>query len=227
MTLVTIGITLAIAVFTIYLQRLIVHGLPQGITIFSAFLPLGPLGQSGFAFLLLGQTSRILFPIKNGNGNPLNIFENSMTPEILYVISWVLAFALWSLATCWLLLALLALGDVLIRTRFPFTITFWGMIFPNGVYANLTLQLAVTLDSELLRIWGAVYAVFTFSLWCFATWRTLPSVWDGSIFEAPCLSAAQAQARPQEVEEMGEDVSQQRTSSEAGPSMAAVSEKRS
>ena len=151
-----------------------------------------------------------------------------MTPDIIYALAWVLAFALWSLATCWLLLALLALGDVLSRTRFPFTITFWGMIFPNGVYANLTLQLAATLGSSgsgsdeqglgVLKVWGAVYAAATFALWLFAMWRTLPSVWDGSIFEAPCLSA---QARPQEAEEMGEDPPEGRPSSDAGPSASA------
>ncbi|KAH8119506.1 voltage-dependent anion channel [Phellopilus nigrolimitatus] len=198
MALVTVGITLAFAVFTIYLHRLIVHGLPEGITIFSAFLPLGPLGQSGYAFLLLGEICRDLFPLK---GDAVaNIFVHEMTPHIMYVMAWTIAFALWSFATCWLLLALLALGDTLLKNTLPFKITFWGMIFPNGVYANLTIQLAGTIDSRILRVWGAIYAVFTLLLWLFATSRTLPSVWDGSIFEAPCLAA-----KPEQAELMGED----------------------
>ena len=130
MALVTIGITLAFAVFTIYLHRLIVHGLPEGITIFSAYLPLGPLGQSGYAFLLLGEICRDVFPLSHGD--PVsNIFAQELTPHIIYVFSWILSFALWSFATCWLLLAVLALGDVLTKNKFPFKITFWGMIFPN------------------------------------------------------------------------------------------------
>ncbi|PAV18997.1 c4-dicarboxylate transporter malic acid transport [Pyrrhoderma noxium] len=193
MALVTIGITLAFAVFTIYLHRLIVHGLPEGITIFSAYLPLGPLGQSGYAFLLLGEICRDVFPLSHGD--PVsNIFAQELTPHIIYVFSWILSFALWSFATCWLLLAVLALGDVLTKNKFPFKITFWGMIFPNGVYANLTIQLANTLDSQGLKIWGSVYAIFTLGLWLFAASRTLPSVWDGSIFEAPCLAGQREQA---------------------------------
>ncbi|EJD03267.1 uncharacterized protein FOMMEDRAFT_123503 [Fomitiporia mediterranea MF3/22] len=198
MALVSIGITLAIAVFTIYLHRLIVHGLPEGVTIFSAFLPLGPLGQSGYAFLLLGEICRDTFPLTGGDP-VMNVFANELTPHIIYVLAWVVSFALWSFATCWLLLAILALGDVLKRNSLPFKITFWGMIFPNGVYANLTIQLGRTLDSRILHIWGAIYAVATFLLWCFAMARTLPSIWDGSIFEAPCL------AKPERAELLGED----------------------
>ncbi|KAL5523957.1 hypothetical protein ACEPAG_8130 [Sanghuangporus baumii] len=198
MALVSIGITLAFAVFTIYLHRLIVHGLPEGITIFSAFLPLGPLGQSGYAFLLMGEICRDLLPLKNGD-TVMNIFANELTPQIAYVLAWVVSFALWSFATCWLLLAVLALADVLRRNSLPFKITFWGMIFPNGVYANLTIQLARTLDAQILRVWGAIYAGATFALWCFAMWRTLPSVWDGAIFEAPCL------AKSEQAELLGQD----------------------
>lgn len=201
MALVVIGITLAFGIFTIYLQRLIVHGLPEGITIFSAFLPLGPLGQSGYAFLLLGEISRDLFPLSSGDATT-NIFVNELTPHILYTLSWVLAFALWSFATCWVTLGFLALADVLPKHHFPFKVTFWGMIFPNGVYANLTIQLGTSVDSHVLKVWGSVYAVFTFGLWVFAMGKTLPSVWDGSIFEAPCLMMnARGSSPAQKVEE--------------------------
>lgn len=129
MALVTIGITLAAAVFSIYLHRLIIYGLPEGITIFSAFLPLGPLGQAGYSFLLLGKNCKDLFPLKGDSVT--NIFMNEYTPHIIFVLSWVFAFALWSFATCWLLLGVLALADVLREKTLPFKITFWGMIFPN------------------------------------------------------------------------------------------------
>jgi len=187
LTLVVVGVTLAMMVFTIYLHRLIVHGLPQGISIFSAFLPLGPLGQSGYAFLIMGEICQKLFPLQSGD----SLFTNPMTPQILYVFSWCIAFALWSLATAWFLLAVLALWDTLTKVKLPFKITFWGMIFPNGVYANLTIQLAGTIDSRVLRIWGSIYACFTLLLWVFAMARTLPSVWDGSLFQSPCLEEAE------------------------------------
>lgn len=202
-----IGVCTALMVFVIYLQRLIIHGLPQGLLIFSSFLPLGPLGQSGFAFLTMGQVARQMFPLASAGGGETNIFTNELAPSVLYMFMWVLAFALWSLATAWTFLAFLALGDTLRKGFLPFKITFWGMIFPNvriypfaflllsltplqGVYANLTIQLGVSIDSGILKVWGSIYAIFTFSLWIFAMSRTLPSVWDGSIFEAPCIGEA-------------------------------------
>jgi len=194
MALVSVGLILAIMVFAIYLHRLIVHGLPQGISIFSAYLPLGPLGQAGYAFLLMGEICKTLFPIQ---GSDKNIFADSMTPHILYVVAWVMSFALWSLATAWLLLGVMALGDTLVKVNLPFKVTFWGMIFPNGVYANLTIQLAGTIDSTILRVWGSIYAIFTLCLWTFAIVRTMPSIWDGSIFEAPCLEGAQGTGQNQ------------------------------
>lgn len=183
-----IGISLALMVIVIYLQRLILHGLPQGLFIFSVYLPLGPLGQSGYAFLTMGQTAHMFFPLSSGG--PMNVFADSSAPHVIYAFAWIISFALWALATAWVALAVLALADTLRKGFLPFKITFWGMIFPNGVYANLTIQLGVSIDSTVLKVWGSIYAVFTFALWIFATCRTLPSVWDGSIFEAPCIGEA-------------------------------------
>ncbi|KAH8119498.1 voltage-dependent anion channel [Phellopilus nigrolimitatus] len=186
MTLVTVGMTLALAMFTIYLQRLIVHGLPEGTSIFSVFLPIGALGQGGYACLVIGEICEDLFPLASGPSS--SIFVHEATAQTLYVVAWVFSFALWGLATCWFLLALLALGDTLIKGFLPFQLSFWGMIFPNGVYANLTIQLAGTIDCRVLRIWGSICACFTLALWIFAVCYTLPAVWDGSIFESPCLT---------------------------------------
>lgn len=46
-----IGVPMALMVTTIYLQRLTLHKLPPKAVIVSVFLPLGPLGQGGFAYV--------------------------------------------------------------------------------------------------------------------------------------------------------------------------------
>ena len=51
--------------------------------------------------------------------------------EIIDVIAFCAALVLWSLATMWLIYALLAVAEVLRVTRFPFKQAFWGLIFPN------------------------------------------------------------------------------------------------
>jgi tellurite resistance protein TehA-like permease len=45
-----IGVPMAMMVTTIYLQRLTLHKLPPKAVIVSVFLPLGPLGQGGYAY---------------------------------------------------------------------------------------------------------------------------------------------------------------------------------
>ncbi|TDL24281.1 hypothetical protein BD410DRAFT_115754 [Rickenella mellea] len=181
--LVVTGLAIALMMLTIYLHRLIVYGLPEGITIFSAFLPLGPMGQGGYSILVMGQLFRELQPLQ---GNEV-LLTDPTTAQIINVICFCAAFVLWSLATGWLILAVLALSETLLTTRIPFKITFWGMVFPNGVYAVLTIQLSIILNSPFFRVWGAIYSVFTLLIWLYATARTVPSVWDGEIFQAPCL----------------------------------------
>jgi len=66
-------------------------------------------------------------------------------------------------------------------------VPFWGLIFPNGVYANLTIELYKELDSSFFRILGAAYSVATLILWISVSARTIMLVRNQRIFEAPCL----------------------------------------
>lgn len=167
--LVTTGLSLALMILTIYLFRLVVYGLPQGGSILSVFLPLGPTGQSGYAILLIGQTLKNLLPY-----NPASRFLHSkVTGEVIEVVCICAAFLLWSLATMWMLYALLAIQASLRQNRVPFKLSFWGLVFPNGVYANLTIQLATIFGSNAFRVWGSIYAVATFILWASIVLRSL------------------------------------------------------
>ena len=56
------------------------------------------------------------------------------------------------------------------------------------MYANLTITLGVLMESTFFHVWGSIYAIFTLCLWLFAMYMTIPRFWDGSAFEAPCLS---------------------------------------
>ncbi|ETW81336.1 C4-dicarboxylate transporter [Heterobasidion irregulare TC 32-1] len=125
--LVSVGLSLALMILTIYLYRMILYRPPQDIS--SPFL---------------GSTS---------------------AGDIVYAVCICIVFIMWSLATMWLVFALLSLQSVVRKTRFPFRICFWGMIFPNGVHANLTITLYRVLDVRFFRVWGAVYAVLTFAVW--------------------------------------------------------------
>ena len=130
--MVTVGLSLALMILTIYFMRLILHGLPPGTSTLSVFLPLGPTGQSGYAILLIGQNINQLLPYPSQS-----IFLNSSTAgQAVETISICVSFLLWSLATMWILYALLAVYSRLRQSRVEFIITFWGLVFPN-VTTNL------------------------------------------------------------------------------------------
>lgn len=127
--MVTIGISLSIMILTIYFLRLVVHGLPQGATILSSFLPLGPIGQAGYSILLIGNNSKSLLPLAYGNSE---ILRASSTGDTIYVICLCISISLWSFATMWIIFALLGIQEVAREAHIPFKLPFWGLIFPNG-----------------------------------------------------------------------------------------------
>ncbi|KAH7923732.1 hypothetical protein BV22DRAFT_1014841 [Leucogyrophana mollusca] len=180
--MVTIGLSLSLMMLTIYILRLMIHGYPLGLSILSAFFPLGPCGQAGYSILLIGQSFKSILPLHYGDSA---ILRAQTTADSLYVLCTAISVALWAFATMWLLFALLGLQDAARHNRIPFKLSFWSMIFPNGVYANLTIQLYRTFDSHFFRVWGAIYGAATLVLWiCIAvpTARLVPS---GVIFDAP------------------------------------------
>ncbi|TRM69752.1 voltage-dependent anion channel-domain-containing protein [Schizophyllum amplum] len=182
--LVAIGLTLALMMLAIYLLRLIVHGLPPTATVISVFLPLGPTGQAAFSILLIGQCFDKFLPVYGGASDLLRL---STTGATLNTICTVIAFVLWSMCTMWTLFAFLSIQNVLRKGPIPFKVPFWGLIFPNGVYANITISLGETFDSGFFRVWGAMYAALTLCMWCYVAFTTIGMVFTKEIFEAPCL----------------------------------------
>ena len=125
--MVTVGLSLALMILTIYLMRLILYGLPRGTSILSVFLPVGPTGQAGYAILLIGQNINILLPFPSQS----NFLSSSSTGAAIEAVSICVSFLLWSLATMWIMYALLAVYSELRQSRVAFRISFWGLVFPN------------------------------------------------------------------------------------------------
>ncbi|KAH9895128.1 voltage-dependent anion channel-domain-containing protein [Cubamyces lactineus] len=184
LVLVSMGLGLAMMILTMYFLRLIVHGVPPSSSVLSVFIPLGPMAQGGYSILLLGQGFRDVLPLNYGSSH---VLREAHVADMIATLSLVVALVLWSLATMWMIYAVLAVIEVLQQTRFPFKQAFWGLIFPNGVYANLTIQLYRTVDAGFFRVWGAIYALATLVLWAAVFFRTATLVHHGVIFESPCL----------------------------------------
>jgi tellurite resistance protein TehA-like permease len=127
--LVTIGLSLGLMILTVYLARLIIYGLPPGASIISVFLPLGTTGQSGYALTHIGTNFKEILPYGCPGTSPFLGGRN--TGQVLEVVCLGTAFVLWSLATMWMIFALLALKNTILGNYVPFHISFWGLVFPN------------------------------------------------------------------------------------------------
>ncbi|KAG2111206.1 voltage-dependent anion channel [Suillus discolor] len=202
--MVTIGLTLSLMLLTIYILRLVVYGYPTGASILSVFLPIGPCGQAAYSLLNLGSSFRSLLPLNYGDAGGL--LRQSGTGEVVEVICMVGAMVLWSLASMWILFAMLGLAYTLRRERIEFRLSFWGTVFPNGVYANLNLALATTFSSTFFRVWGSIYSVGTLILWVCIALPTIRMVPSGRIFEAPCLEEVAMGGPTRDAERSADDL---------------------
>ncbi|KAJ7510415.1 voltage-dependent anion channel [Mycena galericulata] len=170
------GLSLALMIITVYLVRLVIHGPLDAPRILSSFIILGPLGQGGFSLLVNSQN---LGAIHLGA---------ALSPTAIQSACFCAAWVLWSMGVIWLCIALSSIYGVVRYQRVPFAVPYWGIIFPNGVFALLTVELGVVLESPALNYLGAILSVSVFLLWVFVFVKTLPAIWDTSAFNSPCAS---------------------------------------
>jgi tellurite resistance protein TehA-like permease len=188
------GIPLAMTILVIYFARLTVHHLPPREVIVSVFLPLGPLGQGGFAIMQLGKVSMQLFP---RTGTLLGVSSG----ETLYNVGFLMAIIMWGYGIVWLFFAVASIS----HSKFPFNMGWWGFTFPLGVFAIATDTFGKELPSTFFSVLGTVRCPNVFKLKHILIWNTkiisltvvilwfvvaagtLKKAITGEIFFAPCL----------------------------------------
>ncbi|PIL28698.1 transporter [Ganoderma sinense ZZ0214-1] len=184
-TMVIIGLSLALMLITVYLLRLITHGPPDPSLVLSAFITLGPLGQGGFSLLVNGQVLAEILPLHTVGGADFPAI--ALAGQMVFAGCFLGAYVLFSMGVAWILVALVTIVHVRAQVKLPFSMAYWGLIFPNGVFALCCVQLSKVLDSGVFRAIGAAWSCIVLFLWLAVFVRSIPSVIDGSIFEAPCI----------------------------------------
>jgi tellurite resistance protein TehA-like permease len=170
------GVPLAMVVLVMYFHRLTIHRLPPREVIVSVFLPLGPLGQGGFAILQLGKVARDLFPT-----------THSLIPgagDTLYTMGFIVALILWGYGLVWLFFALASIS----RSKFPFNMGWWGFTFPLGVFTVSTTAMAKELPSAFFNVLGSIFSVVVILLWLVVSAGTIKGAFTREIFFAPCAA---------------------------------------
>ncbi|CAE6403248.1 unnamed protein product [Rhizoctonia solani] len=180
-----LGLGLTFMILPLYMLRLITEGLPSPTMIVSKFLPVGPCGQGGMAFVVIGQVFAEMSQQATGS-NPL-----LAEPQPWIILGVLGGFFLWTFGIWWILLSLLAIYETFKSQRPNFGVGFWGMVFPLGVYALLTWQLAEALNSTFFRILFAVLSLVVFLLWAALAIITIYCIFQDceALFTAPCLAS--------------------------------------
>ncbi|KAI5375089.1 hypothetical protein J4E82_006169 [Alternaria postmessia] len=113
----------------IYFHRLAIHNLPSQEVIVSVFLPLGPMGQGGYAVLKLGIQASKTFPDTKA--------LHPVAGEVLYVLGWMTAITLWGFGLVWLFFAVASIS----RNKFPFNM---GQELPSAFFRILGTILGIS-----------------------------------------------------------------------------------
>lgn len=83
--------------------------------------------------------------------------------QMIYSGSFLGSYVLWSMGIAWIIIALYCIFSVVRKGKVPFSMAYWGMVFPHGTFALLSVQLAKVLDSGFFRAFGAVWSGMSLS----------------------------------------------------------------
>lgn len=194
LTLLAIGLSFAMMLTTAFLLRLYLHGPLDATIVLTTFTTLTPLGQGGVSLLLNGTTAATYLAALPAGPNSVTGGCAALAGVALFG-----AYALWSTALAWIAVALFSLAHRAagVRADLPrFRIGHWCVVVPNGVCANLSLQLALALDSGFFRAFGAAWACVSIAMWAVMAVRTVLAVADGSLFVPATPIAAPALPPP-------------------------------
>ncbi len=176
------SVSLALSILVILFQRLALHKLPSSDLASSVFLPLGPTGTGALGMLLLSN-------------NVHDISQTTATPALISLlnvlpgIGMFIGIAMWTLATWWLLIAIIATIHYIRTKALKFNLGFWAYTFPLGVYTMATVTLASLMKSSLIHVYAVILVVTLCIIWVFVFLRTLTGFYGGGLINDPTLKS--------------------------------------
>ncbi|EFX03431.1 flavodoxin and radical sam domain containing protein [Grosmannia clavigera kw1407] len=196
-----LGQAFSFLIMSIYFLRLQVHDLPPREAIVSVFLPIGPLGQGGFAIQQLGKVAIGLLPV-TGAFNGVSIPTGSSSAMaasamnggvVLYMVGILCAFVMWGAALGWLAFAIFAISTT---RSFPFNMGWWGFTFPLGVFTTCTGLMATELSSIFLKVLTEIFSILILCLWAVIAAKTVLLALTGDMFYAPSMASTVRASSP-------------------------------
>ncbi|KAJ2723028.1 Plasma membrane sulfite pump involved in sulfite metabolism [Coemansia sp. Benny D115] len=169
------GMGTAMMLVTAYLMRLTLHGLPPKEAMASAFIPLGPMGQSSYGIQILGVQALRVFPKE--------LPQIQYLGEILHALGFTLGIFIWALAFWWLMQGIYSALYTRVHGPIPFNLGWWALIFPVGTFASTSSSLWGLTGYTFYRVVTAFMVVGLFALWVFVLLHTIWYAWSGELFK--------------------------------------------
>jgi tellurite resistance protein TehA-like permease len=166
-----LGIPTAMMILTLYFHRLVLYKMPAKEAMGTLFLPMGPLGQGGYAIQALGKEAMKVFPqvgeiqaVESFNDLLMHEQTNVLDPlagRVFYILGFLVACLLWGFGLLWVCFAVVPS----IQGRFPYNMGWWSFTFPVGVYAMCTIAIGADMPSATFRVLGEIFALAVILLW--------------------------------------------------------------
>lgn len=199
LALITTGYTLTMGLIALsistmitfgFLLRLFLHGAPDGMIVLGTFNTLTPLGQGGFSLLVNGANLAKLMPNHNGDTFP----QSPISGQLLYALCFGTAYIMWCMGLVWIIISTMSIVRRL--RRIPrFWVSHWCLVFPNGTFALLSVQLGNVLQSRFYHGFGAAWCIIVFVMWSTTMIRSIPAFIEGSMFVPPPPRSARKRPR--------------------------------
>ncbi|KAL3589343.1 Plasma membrane sulfite pump involved in sulfite metabolism [Fusarium poae] len=168
------SVPMVFLILATYCNRLMIHDVLPSQAAVTSFIAIGPLGQGAAAIQLLGKVA-------------LQIFErNDFIPvapiagQFFYLSGILTALIMWGFAISWLFFALATIA----RRELKFSISWWALTFPLGVFTVSTTTLAQELPSQFFKVLGTIFSVVETLLWIMVACMTIRATLNGKIFQS-------------------------------------------
>ncbi|KAJ1721593.1 hypothetical protein LPJ53_003904 [Coemansia erecta] len=168
------GMALTCCLLVLYVHRITVYKLPARDIVLTSFIPLGPISQIGVASITLGRIAQEVVPTALPHIEALG--------AAMFYVGIIGALASWGCALFALAHAVFSVVYEQRSSRIPFTISWWALVFPIGVFSRLTVDLSQTMQLGFFKVVHLMLVTALFALWLFNMVRTAVGVWTGSIF---------------------------------------------
>ncbi|KAJ4986666.1 malic acid transport [Stagonosporopsis vannaccii] len=168
---------LSLLYYAIYTHRLLAVGPPMKAKLPSLCVTIGPLGQFATAIQLLSTAAntRGLFGSYNRG-----TWLTASSASSVSAASELIALLVIGFGFLWITVAWYMIFEAAVQRKMPYSLTWWSMIFPMGVYTTALINLSISLNSDAFRGLAAALLIILVILylmnWGFTLWRLLTGV---------------------------------------------------